>query len=48
MPMVKGTTNPAISLSSVISFRFFAKIAIIFLTLRDMSTFFEKAKDNFK
>ena len=37
IPMVNGTTNPAISLSAVISFLFFAKVAIIFLTLRGLT-----------
>ena len=37
IPMVKGRTNPAISLSAIISFLFFAKVAIIFLTLRGLT-----------
>ena len=30
----KGNANPAISLSTLISFLFFAKVVIIFVTLR--------------
>ena len=37
IPMVNGSTNPAISLSAIISFLFFAKVAIIFLTLRGLT-----------
>ena len=37
IPMVNGSTNPAISLSTIISFLFFAKVAIIFLTLRGLT-----------
>jgi hypothetical protein len=32
-PAAKGNANPAISLSTLISFLFFAKVVIIFLTL---------------
>ena len=34
IPTVKGSANPAISLSTLISYRFFAKIAINFITLQ--------------
>jgi hypothetical protein len=34
VPAAKGRTNPAKSLSSFISFLFFAKVAIIFITLQ--------------
>ena len=37
VPIVNGTTNPAISLSAIISLLFFAKVAIIFLTLRGLT-----------
>lgn len=37
IPMVNGSTNPAISLSAIISFLFLAKVAIIFLTLRRLT-----------
>ena len=37
IPMVNGSTNPAISLSTIISSLFFAKVAIIFLTLRRLT-----------
>ena len=33
-PAAKGNANPAISLSTFISFLFFAKVDIIFVTLR--------------
>ena len=36
-PAANGSTNPAISLSTIISFLFFAKLAIIFLTLRGLT-----------
>ena len=32
-PAAKGNANPAISLSTLISFLFFAKVVIIFITL---------------
>ena len=37
IPTTNGSTNPAISLSAIISFLFFAKVAIIFLTLRGLT-----------
>ena len=37
IPMVNGNANFTMSLSSVISSRIFAKIAIIFLTLRGLT-----------
>ena len=37
IPMVNGSTNPAISLSAIISFLFFAKVAIIFITLHGLA-----------
>ena len=37
IPATNGSTNPAISLSAIISFLFFAKVAIIFLTLRGLT-----------
>ena len=36
-PAANGNANPAMSLSSVISLRIFAKVAIIFLTLRGLT-----------
>ena len=36
-PAAKGNANPAMSLTSVISLRIFAKVAIIFLTLRGLT-----------
>lgn len=36
-PAAKGNANPAMSLSSIISLRIFAKVGIIFLTLRGLT-----------
>ncbi len=41
-PAANGNENHAISLSTFISFLFFAKVAIIFITLRSLCGFFAK------
>ena len=41
IPAAKNDTNPAMSLSSVISSRIFANVAIIFVTLRGLSLIYE-------
>ena len=45
-PAVKGNANPAVSLSTLISFLFFANVAIIFITLQRCAVISLEIADN--